>query len=127
MNAAGRELLAAAAYLGEPDLAVRIREEMPEDDDHLPMRRMLAVVAAFFAAGPRRCAAALEALQEVELARFNVVVPSLLVFGRELLRQGHALGPEWRAPIAQPRAYLERARATWFLVRLEELAAAVRD
>jgi hypothetical protein len=55
-------------------------------------------------------------------------LPSVAILAAEdVLRRGVTLGPAWHAPLAAARAFSEAARAPWYLAKLDELEAKIRD
>jgi class 3 adenylate cyclase len=118
-----------AAYFDAPEWLERITEAKPKDPVQAEQADLtLAVGRALFAVDAPACARAVAELLE-HLTRLGAgPFPSLaIVAAEELLRRGAVLGPEWRRPFAEARAFSERARAPWYLAKLEELEAQIRD
>lgn len=118
----------AAASLGDHHLLDRIEAAMPEDPGAAAFgRAALAIGRAIFALDSDGCARAVAAQHDVLAVSGWGAFPAAILAAETLLDRRVALGPAWRRPFAEARAFSERARAPWYLSKLDELESKIRD
>lgn len=129
--ASGPALLAvlAAAPLGDRLWLDRIEGALPEDPDSAAFgRAALAIGRSVFALDDEACAQAVLAQYAIFAHRGWGAFPTAAILASEvLLDREVALGPAWRRPFAEARAFSELARAPWYVAKLDELEAKIRD
>lgn len=129
--AAGPTVLGAvlAATFDEPEWLDRLDAARPEDPLQAEVGSLgIDIGRAVHGRDPVRAAEIVSALQQLQFERGGGALPSMpIVVATELLHRGASLGPTWRAPLARARDFSERARAPWYLAKLDELEAAIRE
>ncbi|HUG55822.1 MAG TPA: hypothetical protein VMJ92_01995, partial [Candidatus Limnocylindrales bacterium] len=118
-----------ARHLDDRGWLDRIATAIPEDPVPAEFGRVsLELGRALFALDSDACArAVVEQHESLGLRGWGAFPTGAILAAEALLDRAVALGPAWRRPFAEARAFSERARAPWYLARLDELEAKIRD
>ncbi|HUG06024.1 MAG TPA: AAA family ATPase, partial [Candidatus Limnocylindria bacterium] len=121
--------IALAAGFDDETWLDRLEDALPEDPGAAEFgRTALATGRAIFALDGEACARAVAAQHEAMASRgWGAFATPAILAAEAVLDRGVTLGPTWRAPFAASREFSVRARAPWYLAKLDELEAKIRD